>query len=548
MNGNSSISPETRLNETASRFISYGLVVLMLTCAILTFSSLVKYIFMDWPVGVSVAVALFIVAERLYTYQSFSKMTIFSREWFSAFGVQFIASAVFIRVAIGSSHGIITFMSDLRSSLNNPIGYLFIPEFGIFLVLSLILWFLAGNFAELLDEMGLDQAFIARELHSAVKRDGPSSRERLQGLVFSLGIVLVVFTALTRVNLRTIIERSNDPLLLSLGAFESGGASTLLYFVFGLALLGQSQFINLFTRWSLEGISISPSMPQKWVKYSLFFLVILAGVTAFFPTNYSLGFLGILGSGFGYVIRGVVLIGQFLLSLLIFLLGLPFLLFGRHSPVENFTPVATETPQALPPVLPEVPVELSIWSTLYLILSWGVLLVILGYVYRQFLRQHESLFISMRKLPGGKWLAIFWGWLLGLFRNAQKGMVEVFEAGRERLRLLRRMSKRPSTGWMSIRALDSRQRILFFYLALIRRGSERGLPRESSQTPYEYAVTLEQTLPDSNADINSLTDEFIKARYSRQSIPEEEAAFVRRLWGRISKAFRTIVRGSDDLQ
>jgi hypothetical protein len=149
-------------------------------------------------------------------------------------------------------------------------------------------------------------------------------------------------------------------------------------------------------------------------------------------------------------------------------------------------------------------------------------------------------------LPGGKWLAFFFGWLIGLFRKAQKGMVEAFEAGRERLRLLRRMSTGPSKGWISIRALDSRQRIIFFYLSLIRRGGERGLPRKLSQTPYEYAATLEKTLPESNADIDSLTDEFIKARYSRQPIQDEEATFVRRLWGRISKAFRKIVHQSND--
>jgi hypothetical protein len=95
-----------------------------------------------------------------------------------------------------------------------------------------------------------------------------------------------------------------------------------------------------------------------------------------------------------------------------------------------------------------------------------------------------------------------------------------------------------SPAWVSLRSLDPRRRIYFFYLALIRRGNEQGLTRKPSQTPSEYAVTLEQALPAAAEDIDSITEAFVQARYSRQEVDSSQAELVKAIWGRIRHALQ----------
>ena len=78
----------------------------------------------------------------------------------------------------------------------------------------------------------------------------------------------------------------------------------------------------------------------------------------------------------------------------------------------------------------------------------------------------------------------------------------------------------------------------FYYLAMLRRGGERGHARQPTQTPYEYARTLESQIPEIDQDVDGLTEEFIEARYSRHDIPAEHVGLVRRYWERIKRALR----------
>ena len=115
------------------------------------------------------------------------------------------------------------------------------------------------------------------------------------------------------------------------------------------------------------------------------------------------------------------------------------------------------------------------------------------------------------------------------------------EAGLARLRTLRtRPGLTAPGGFLSLRRLDPRQRIYYFYLALVRRGSERGLARSASQTPYEFAARLETALPTVDTDIESLTDTFVEARYSRRAVPAEKANLVKATWARIRHALQQI--------
>jgi hypothetical protein len=108
---------------------------------------------------------------------------------------------------------------------------------------------------------------------------------------------------------------------------------------------------------------------------------------------------------------------------------------------------------------------------------------------------------------------------------------------------MRRLSRRSlgraeqaGTRFFSLRRLSPRQRVLFYYLAMLRRTSEHGLPRQSHQTPNEYAQTLEQQLPEVDEDVNSITGYFNEARFSRHEITIQHAGQVQQFWRRIRDA------------
>ena len=97
----------------------------------------------------------------------------------------------------------------------------------------------------------------------------------------------------------------------------------------------------------------------------------------------------------------------------------------------------------------------------------------------------------------------------------------------------------PRPGWISLRSLDPRRQIYFFYLAMIRRGGEQGLTRNPSQTPSEYAVRLKSALPSASEDIDLITDAFIQARYSHREVDPGQAESVKAIWGRIRSALKS---------
>jgi hypothetical protein len=86
--------------------------------------------------------------------------------------------------------------------------------------------------------------------------------------------------------------------------------------------------------------------------------------------------------------------------------------------------------------------------------------------------------------------------------------------------------------------------VLFYYLAMVRRGGEYGIAREPDQTPYEYQLKLQASLPEINRDLAALTEAFVEARYSRHEISEDQVGLVRRWWERIRRTLRRWRKGA----
>ena len=288
------MNPGSRSNAIGNarlfRMISYVLVFLLMGCTILTFSILIHGVFPEWHSAIIAGVALFVVIDRLYTYRQFKSMTFLSTEWLIAIGTQWIVILLVVRLLLSYANGVESLRNDLALFASGVLGKLFTPEYAACLLLACLVWTLSRQFLDLIDEIGLDQTTALGEEN--VMPDNPvPAHQRMVNLIFTLGVVLVILTAMTRINLRTLVSTPGLIPKVEFSRFSGAEAGALLYFVFGLALLSLSRLMSLQTHWNRLRIPISSkNLTRQWGLYSLFFLLILGLIVGILPAGDSIGF------------------------------------------------------------------------------------------------------------------------------------------------------------------------------------------------------------------------------------------------------------------
>ena len=527
-------------HEKAFRFFSYTLVFLIMVSVAITMGSLIRAVLPDWHSGIIAGVLLFIVADRLYTYRQLKSLTTLSSEWAIFIGAQWLLILLVIRFLLSYANGLEAFRADLSLFARGYIGDLFTPEFVVSLLLALLAWYITGRFLDVLDEIGLDPVLAWQEGSSPIQTEAIPAHQRLVGLIFSLGIVLVILTAVARIDLQTIASNEEGLPQVEFSRLSGAEAGALLYFVFGLALLSLSRLMSLQTHWNRIRIPVSSrNLTRQWGIYSLFFFLVLAVIVSLLPAGDSLGLFSVLGTLFNFLLIILFFIGQVIISLVLLLFSLPFLLLGQQAPLTTMPPA--------PPLLPNLPVQpasptisSAAWALIRSILLWGSLLALIVFSFIHFMRQHDGLRETLRKSRLANWLVLAWQWLYKNVDKTRGELSRVIADGWQSI-VARLEGKRilPPASLIRFRSLDTRRQIYFFYLAMIRRGGEQGITRKPSQTPSEYAVTLERALPSAEADIDSITEAFVEARYSRQEVDARRVEVVRATWRRIRGALQS---------
>jgi hypothetical protein len=527
--GHQDTSKQSGLNVNTYRLVSYGLVASMLACVALTVVSVISRFSPTWQPSYLSALCFIVALDRLYTYRLLRDWMSLSQEWLVRFGAQVIILLTLTKVTVGLSHGWGAFLAEIPLWQQDFTPNFFNPEMTFALIMVVIVWLLGGNFADLLEEIGPEH------VQSEGLEENIPARKRLVSLFFSVGVVLAILTAVSRLNLYSALSGQSFSFAeIQIPALAAGGASTLLYFMLGLALLSQTQFISLHIRWTTQKIPVNGSLAKQWTGYSLLFLGLMVLLVSLLPTSYAIQPFETLAYLLNAALSIYFFIGQAILAFFLYIIGLVFSLFGKQPPAKS-EPVA-------PPKLPDLPAGAGLagagpnwWEIVKTLVFWAVFLGVLFLAVWQYLRQHQGVLENLRKLPGWKFLAQFWGWLQSLFASAKSSLAGAVAAGRERTF---QFVTRRDFGFMNLRQLAPRQRIYFFYLALVRRGGEKGLPRSLSQTPDEYAAALQAALPAANEDIYTLTQAFVNARYSPQPVQPEQVQRVESAWERIRKALR----------
>ena len=336
------------------------------------------------------------------------------------------------------------------------------------------------------------------------------------------GVFLALFAAATRLR----IDGGLSINVLSMGIPPQMAIAGVLYFLIGLVLLSQARLAVLRAQWLLDGIEMPERLPTRWGRVSLLVIVSIGVIAALLP----LGSTWQIGAIVNVVVMFFVRIALFVVFLITSLFALILSLFGEQPPMP-------EIPEDLVPVTPVEPlapmIEAPPWlggATLWLIVLLVLLLalrVVLG---------RDGLAVTQRKLL--RLLARLWAYLKSWGRGVQSmaRSIQISLPGR-RAQPTGESTRQP---WRFIRVggLSPREQVRYFYLSTLRRAADQGVVRRPAQTPVEFVEDLESTWPETELDVEALTEAFVIARYATAEISPDEAQQVKSVWERIKRALR----------
>lgn len=313
--------------------------------------------------------------------------------------------------------------------------------------------------------------------------------------------------------------------LLELGV-RSLALSTLIYFGLAVTLLTQARFSVDHASWRVQGISVQPGIGRRWLLWSVVFLSGIGLVALLLPTHFSMGpltaLLGLLG-----ILYGIV---AFLANILLFLLVLPLTWLFPDVEPRSFPSGQLPVPPT-PGAGTSAPPWLEILASS---LFWLLVLAIVGYAAHRFWQDRLGTWFGTVEIQT-RWWGRFLTWLRSLWQGLWSWGGEVQARVAQRLaqsRLPGELASRPSRFFFPGR-LPPRELVRYFYLSISRRAAEAGRPREPGQTPHEYQADLDRQFPELEPDLAGLTSAFVKARYSRRPVEEEDVAEAKPFWQRI---------------
>jgi hypothetical protein len=435
---------------------------------------------------------------------------------------------------------------QLQLFLGNPLILFLNGPFLVSLLLTVIAWRLAvilGTIFKDLEVSEFELRFYSLPLaqRKAIGEDQPIQAGRRQ-LVRNFarywiwgGILLAATVGLSRLDLRSI-DSFKSPLAMGGLDFEPKHlAILLLYFGIGFWLLSQAKLMEMNARWMVNGISKDDQMERNWQRSSLLILLLVGLIAAFIPIGPSLAISRILGAA--------IYILLFFVNLLILLLTLPvalILAFLSRRPIGELEPPLQITPEAL--TESTQPTFSTLGEMIVMVFSsafWSIFIVILVLALVFFLRERKS---SIQGKSATSIRQQFLLWLSDLWQRLR------LRARTIRIQLPVQVVREDKgengaeakKGWRFIRlgGLSPREKIRYFYLSTVRRAGERGVPRDSAETPLEFAEDLKDGWPEVEEEVEELTDAFLKARYSDDPVVSEDVPEVKETWKDVRRQIR----------
>lgn len=470
-------------------------------------------------------IALLVAADTLYVQQRNRRLGVLTKDWLllNASRWAFVILALKAASYIGRDPAIV--LSQLPTWRVNPLLFIWDGLFILSLIVVLIVWGVGRTLGDDLARLTEGEQVMEVEPLLGAQTDRAYTRQGLVTHVFAIGMLIAALGSLANTDIM---------LLKTTSPYFAVGLDLLVYFVLGLALIGLSQLTVLRAGWLYEHTAISGNLVKRWTLLILAFVGGLAVCTLVAPIGLVGRALPTVAQLLGWLALALQVAGSWALALLSVLLY-PFAWLLSQLQPQNPLPAA---PPTVPPPIPAPPIEAPTppppWFELaQSLIFWAIILILIGYVFRYVLRQHEGLRTALSQLPVVVWLRTGWRGLLDLLSDIRAELV--------------RVQPQPSQATPAapaavdveeapdVRHLPLREQLRLLYVNLLERASRRGHARRAGQTPYEFAQTLSQAAPEAKAQIDELTQAFVESRYSKHDVPAERVSWAERVIGRIKQ-------------
>lgn len=146
------------------------------------------------------------------------------------------------------------------------------------------------------------------------------------------------------------------------------------------------------------------------------------------------------------------------------------------------------------------------------------------------------------KIPVLGWVMSLMVWFIkgvfGMSRHFIDSVNLTFSSFRDRISVSDRLIK---SNYMSLRKLSPRERVIFYYMAFLRRTNEAGFSREPYVTPDVFRQTVDSQLPtEASQETNTLTEAFYIARYSNKHLDQGDVIPAVSAWRRLREILRKL--------
>lgn len=340
------------------------------------------------------------------------------------------------------------------------------------------------------------------------------------------GVILVILAAGSRYDMPEsgffgAIRQNIDPTVV---------AAIITYFLAGLVLISQGQLALLRARWTLQKTPSTPTILRNWPIYALALIVGIGVIAVLLPLGGTFYLAMILGAVLTALYNAMFAAFRFLMALLLLLTAW---MSGDTPPEEQAppAPIPTFAPETPPPGGMEIPP----WTGG--VIFWGFMAALLLYAaYIYFSGKGLDLAWARRlwEMLRLRWLTLF-----GAFQSWQ---ADRRRAEAERLaEALRRGESSGLPGWLRLRGLDPDRQIRYYYLSLLHRAEEAGMPRQQAETPLHYAPRLAERLEaddENRHGIEELTEAFVQVRYAGEHVGPDRVGHVKQVWQRLRRLLR----------
>jgi hypothetical protein len=514
--------PPIKRNPWADNFFRPFLITILIMCFNISLVNLTRVINPAWNgtfflMGMLIATVEAIYSHRLLTYYRSRHISILRyrvAEW--------VLLILVLKLLSFADKPLSFIWANLQAMWWNPLDSINF-EFYVMLVLGFLSWIIATETISDFDKLSDPYTFRSSKI---------APLERLTARYFWGGVVLVLISGLSQVVLRLGFSSLTN---LQRPTIEGIIINVLIYFMLGLVLLSQANIARLTTRWRIHKVDVDPDLVKHWAKYGLIFLGIVTVIVFFLPTSYTMGFL----ESAGIVIETIIGILNYIIQLLLFLVSLPFVLLARLFGDEGPDTGGASDSAAPPPGAAAPPSPIPWLEAIRSLIFWLVALVMIGYLMKMYIVDRPELLAALRNFRPIDFVVRLWQQLWQVLRGWARSGLEMIS---EQVKFTRPKYEGSISGrqwrWFGLGKLSARERILYYYLNILKRAEKRKLVRKTGETPYEYEPNLEHAVPDVETEVQEVTDIFVRARYSREGFDEDDANMIKQQWQRIRKALR----------